>query len=707
MNQIYSKLIILILCIQSITTFAQLPPVTFPSGTDVCDYTPWKLVFYDGFDGTSIDASKWYTFNTNNSGTTDDWDEGRKPYPNNYSVIKDGNTVVSGGTLKLKLKQESTSWHCATCSMSTLNENYSSGYISSKMIYNNRRIETKLKMPIFKGAWNTCWFYHLSSVDEIDFIESSSAKGMLNWPYLGKRPNNMYNLHAYLPPFPYINIYNLPSTMTIGNDYPKQSWWNWFTNNRFHYDDWHTYVCEWDTASIKTYLDGELVNTIWKYYNFTTIFAYNGSYTFRVPSGCIVNAGEPYYISEGFPYNNESLSKLIFSSAMTIPDKTLDNDGELGQMEVDYIKVYQRHPEEERHTEICNSPAISITGPSIMCGTTAYGTSPATSGGVWSSNNGAVTFGGGPSGGSNVLVHVNPTSPYSSTILTYTFTPNGCPPTTVSKTIYTGIPLTNVFVSRNFHLSKESFSLWVSPDIAGATFSWKVWYGLSSSSLNYYTASGNYITTPKMWHYGILPYYLKWELTITTPCGSKTLTGIKDNMSYLVPMLSKPETFMENDSSVFYLETRFSNQDSVEYERTVRDIVATKFVEDVNDTIAINNMIGKIRMEALEPYLYFVDVDSERDLQPMSKFIKNNNDIDINLSKIYPNPASKEIRVNLSNNFNLNQKIRYKIQNLLGQTLQFGILNNSINISNLETGSYVLELYQSGVNTEHKKFIKE
>src|SRR5690606_34233076 len=118
-----------------------------------------------------------------------------------------------------------------------------------------------------------------------------------------------------------------------------------------------------------------------------------------------------------------------------------------------------------------------------------------------------------------------------------------------------------------------------SPVIPGATYSWKVWYGVTGAN-NYHTQEGAYITTPSIAHWGILPYYIRWELTITTSCGSKVLKGTKNNWPFQAPMIGKPATFMEADSLTFYLETRFTENDSLFYENTIESLVASKFVED-------------------------------------------------------------------------------------------------------------------------------
>lgn len=136
--------------------------------------TPWKLVFYDGFDAATFNNSKWVKFNHWNGFESDDWDEGRVPYPGNYTVIQDENVAVSGGDVKLKVKQKTTTWQCATCSMTPYTMNYTSGYISTRNsnAFNSGRIEPRLKMPKFKWSWAIFWTWYGTEVNEIDFAES-------------------------------------------------------------------------------------------------------------------------------------------------------------------------------------------------------------------------------------------------------------------------------------------------------------------------------------------------------------------------------------------------------------------------------------------------------------------------------------------------------------------------------------------------------
>ncbi len=103
----------LLLCtgIASFAQNGQLPPVTFTPGQNICDYEPWKLVFYDNFNGTQLNPP-WIRFNSwlgMPGGDHEDWQEGRFVLPHN-SIQKDENVMVSNGNAKLQMRRELSSW---------------------------------------------------------------------------------------------------------------------------------------------------------------------------------------------------------------------------------------------------------------------------------------------------------------------------------------------------------------------------------------------------------------------------------------------------------------------------------------------------------------------------------------------------------------------------------------------------------------------
>ncbi len=655
--------LLLSLVFSSYSQSGWLPPVYFPPGKLLCDTTPWKLVLFDNFNGDRINRDLWYTFNTNNWGDNDNWAESRiEVYGGNKTIVKDENVQVSDGSVKLKIKQESASWKCNDCPGSPQTRNYTSGYIGTKMRFNKgAKVETRLRMPIFEGAWNTCWFWALNEVNEIDFAESWSNNGMPSWPYIGKhKPHNNYNLHSWRPRWD-TNGY-IPEDIDISNRYPHQDWSDWIGNTRFRYEDWHKYTCEWDTASVTIYLDDVLINKFWKYYREVPVQVYDPytgdkvSRKVREAPTCAVQEGD-WQITKGYPWNSEnSVSKLIFSVATTKTNKRHNTPGpiEMGQMEIDYVRVYQRHPAEDGHAEISNDTtgALIIEGPDNLCGATLYRTSQAYPGGKWSSSNNAVVFVDGPDCSSK-RVDRNPYSSLTTTTLYYTYNPGSdptAPPLTAAKLITVGQVPERLFTTRvsNLWTGQQNFNLWLNPNTNGTGYAWKIWYGRSGPE-HYLEAKGQYVSTPAIDLGGQNTYFLKWEVLVTTPCGSRVISGSKENNSGKGPYLSEAASFMSGDSLTFNLEARFDNEIKWKaYRQSIEGNLSATFVSDIEDTFAITQLFNKISVQQLEPWLFFED----RAAESVATWIALPGNQALH-AQIYAGPALQPAPGKLSNTFNL------------------------------------------------------
>lgn len=743
MNKLTATLCCLVLSCALYGQNGWLPQVTIPANAYLCDPSVWKLVLFDDFNGNHIDTVKWKTYTTwdgmrvvRNTDTLpkpdhQDWNGARQI--NDNALFRDDNVVVNNGTCKLLLKNDpNTSWtyHDSTklgAPSSTITKNLSGACINTPFKlsngnpnhFNSGRFEAKIKFPIFKGAWCAFWLWHGSTVNEIDIAEAWGGNG---WPYLGSPPHNTLNTHAWFKDTAQgpSNPYGLPPDADLSNYYPNQSWWDFVTNNhnRHRQEDWHIYTSEWDTTSIKTYLDYTLVNTIWKYYQDRTIDIWeykNGQwrshpFTYRVGSECNPDPGT-WQVTYGYPYNStNSECHLRLSNGFTDEQLGDVNGGAntKGQMEIDYVKAWQKHPEQDGHTDLCSGSVIPvITGSSVVCGNTVYSVNPVQSGGTWSLSNDAVFFGGGTPNGSTKLIYPNANSPYTHAVLSYTYTPTtpGCPPVTVSKPIQTTISTPYITCSRNWNWLTENFTLIAIPNLTGATYSWEIDYGINSNNLNHYAGTGAIVHTPSMNHWGIIAYYVKWKLTITTPCGQKVIQGVKNNLSYIAPTPAKTSTYMEPDSSAWYFETRFTEQDSLNYDRTVHNKVALLMVAEGTDTTEVISFINKAKADALEPYLYFEGGSSiamkEKHQLPA---------ISINESKLYPNPANDDIYIELGTSFAKNEAMSIEIYDLMGKLVQSQSFlnatgNTSIDINSIADGNYMIMLRQDK-HVEHHKLVK-
>lgn len=359
-----------------------LPPLTFPVNTALCDEAPWQLVFADDFNGNHIDTTKWITFGSwpgMPGGDHQHWNGARSWHDNNY-IVRDENVVVSEGTCKLLIRRETGNWQCSDCpNPIAFRRHISAASIATYRTlpdgtdnsYNNGRFEARIRFPVFKGAWCAFWTWHGLGVNEIDIAEAWGG-GLTG----SDQRRNTYNTHAWgpnpntVPPEP--NPYGLPYDAAWSNKFPGQGWWQTFFGGRRHRQDaWHTYTCEWDDNLLSFYIDSIPVSRFWKYIK-DQGHTYNGhNYKITVGSGCKPKAGSNYYVNYGFPYNTRSASQLILlarvdrQAGLTADDIRAGKDSvlqplTLGQMEIDYVKIWQRHPEQDNHQRISKAESAPV-----------------------------------------------------------------------------------------------------------------------------------------------------------------------------------------------------------------------------------------------------------------------------------------------------------------------------------------------------------
>ena len=84
--------------------------------------------------------------------------------------------------------------------------------------------------------------------------------------------------------------------------------------------------------------------------------------------------------------------------------------------------------------------------------------------------------------------------------------------------------------------------------------------------------------------------------------------------------------------------------------------------------------------------------------------LKNGNEISESI-KVYPNPVSD--RLNLSMPNELSDNASFIINNILGQNVMRGTLeNNQVDVNSLNTGIYFIQISSNGKNGV-KRFIKK
>src|SRR6185437_2305104 len=87
-------------------------------GANICDPSPWQLIFSDDFNGDTLDLTKWHTYGVyfDQFPPGDNWGNARCGQGSG-AVYLDDNVVVSDGTCKLITKEGFYEWNCDTCAI--------------------------------------------------------------------------------------------------------------------------------------------------------------------------------------------------------------------------------------------------------------------------------------------------------------------------------------------------------------------------------------------------------------------------------------------------------------------------------------------------------------------------------------------------------------------------------------------------------------
>ena len=244
----------------------------------------WQLAWADDFDGTSVDSSKW-TFDIGNG--AGGWGNNEKQYYTSRAT----NVFVTNGFLNIVARKEVPQY---------LGFNYTSAKLKTQGLYSRTygRFEFRARVPAGKGYWPALWMMPAGSVyggwaasGEIDIMENKGRQtnvvsGAIH--YGGQSPANTLSSAEYTLPGGGVTT------------------------------DFHIYMVEWSTNSIKWYVDGVL------FQNRSNWFSSNGPYPapFDQPFYLIMN------LAIGGNFDGDPDGTTVFP----------------GIMQVDYARVYTNAP---------------------------------------------------------------------------------------------------------------------------------------------------------------------------------------------------------------------------------------------------------------------------------------------------------------------------------------------------------------------------
>lgn len=251
--------------------------VAFPSAAAATR----DLVWFDEFDGTSLDLSKWEPQIGTGCPSLCGWGN------NELEFYRSENATVAAGMLTIEAKQESFG-----------GRSYTSARLRTRNLgdWLYGRFEMRAKMPIGQGLWPAFWMLPTDEVyggwaasGEIDIME-----------YLGQQANKVYGTIHYGSQWPDNASSGRTLTLSSGD-----------FNSAFH-----TFALEWEPTEMRWYVDGQLyaTQTLW------------------------FSSGQP------FPAPFDERFHLLLNVAIggNFPGDPDGNTVFPQQMVVDYVRVYEQ-----------------------------------------------------------------------------------------------------------------------------------------------------------------------------------------------------------------------------------------------------------------------------------------------------------------------------------------------------------------------------
>ncbi len=289
----------LLLFILMLLIIRAYPQATDFTGGNICKNEDWVLVFNDEFDGDTLNTSKWITWFPY-SATGNDSCEYCRTHGDNGMIFLDSNVVVNNGTLKLVAKRQTTTWYTAT-------RDYTSGMIHSREGFMYGRFEIRCKIPYGMGFWPAFWVFGGGHGTEIDCFEFGCQDPKHLHMGCGRWGDN--------------GLLAATGSGYDGMDYSL---------------DFHVFSFEWEPFFIVYKIDGAEI------YRICRLITLSGEEV----TWCCVHGGV-YNLQPGFPKGDDDRPTIIVNLAIgtdkTPFTKAPDNSTSMpNQMEVDYIRVYQR-----------------------------------------------------------------------------------------------------------------------------------------------------------------------------------------------------------------------------------------------------------------------------------------------------------------------------------------------------------------------------
>lgn len=287
------------------------------------EYGPcWNIIWSDEFNGTNLNTNNW-TYDIGNgfesggyyvSGWGNDELE--------YYTSNTQNVYVTNGLLHIRALVQSTN-----------GENYTSGRIKSIGLFSTMygRIEWRAKLPSGIGYWPALWMLPATNTPYGGWPNSGEIDVMEN---NGSTPNQEGGTIHY--------------GGVNGDDVYSGKTYTFLTGDSV--TNFHTYLLEWSTNYINWYVDGHL------YENQTSWYANEGTSSSTYPYPAPFNF--PFYIL---------MNVAIGGNYLGNPSEASINTNLPGEMQVDYVRVYDQTAPLQISTATANGKVVLSWPTNIVC----------------------------------------------------------------------------------------------------------------------------------------------------------------------------------------------------------------------------------------------------------------------------------------------------------------------------------------------------
>lgn len=264
---------------------------------DLCSSGQWELVFSDEFGNGSLDRDKWITWYPYADDGSDQCEFCRL-HGEEGQVYRDENVAEANGLLKLIARREPSEWYGRQRA-------FTSGMIHSKQSFGYGRYEMRCKLPAGMGFWTAFWMFG-ENATEIDVFEIGTQNkrqhhvGLISWKTKTDQQKGLRSKSSLL-------------------------------------DGFHTYALVWDPNFIRIEVDSIEV------WNTCRYLTKRGKPLKR----CSVKQGQ-YQVHPSWPPGGEKLKIIVNVAVGTETTPFTKSPGPKtvlpNQMEVDWIRVYERRP---------------------------------------------------------------------------------------------------------------------------------------------------------------------------------------------------------------------------------------------------------------------------------------------------------------------------------------------------------------------------